>query len=191
MNRLSGFFDRLKKTIAGLLSFLREKLKGKGPLLLPLWYGYGMLINSLQRGIDQTFGSGNEGQSLFEWNPILNLLAVFTPFGLGFTAFLAGMTFLFSKRGYDWLSGEKTVHDPRGFDILSDGVHGTGGWMAEAEISKVLETGSAEELTGTILGKLIPTGSAYRRYSLRAGMPDSIPGIFSSMVHLAQENHAA
>ena len=34
-----------------------------------------------------------------------------------------------TKKGYIWFSGYKYTHDPRGFDILPDGTHGTSGFQ--------------------------------------------------------------
>ena len=49
---------------------------------------------------------------------------------------------LYSKQGYRWFSGFKGQRDSRGFDILPDGTHGTGGWMErrQLEVNRLLRT---------------------------------------------------
>ena len=63
-----------------------------------------------------------------------NLFVVFTPFGLGVSAFIALMVCLITKKGYSWFSGYKYIRDPRGFDILPDGTHGTSGFCTPKEL---------------------------------------------------------
>ncbi len=125
-------------------------------LLLVGWYFYGMLIHSVRLGIDSTFHTPGtpEVQSLWVLNPITNLLAIFTPTGLGVTFFCAVMVCLLSKKGYHWLSGCKVQRDPRGFDIVAEGTHGTGGWWTKrAEIEKLIDIGPPEKLEGVLIGK--------------------------------------
>ncbi len=152
--RLSKEIEKLENRAEGLIKDkwkqAAKKLAGKRLLLLAVWYFLGMLINSIDRSV---FGR-NAGKSLWEWNPILNLAAVFTPAGLGVLFFCGVMAFLYSKKGYRWFSGYKAQHDSRGFDILPDGTHGTGGWMGKKEMEAIFEIGMPDRLAGTILGKL-------------------------------------
>ena len=87
------------------------------------------------------------------FNPFKNLIAPFTPFGLGVTAVVVLLICLITKKGYSWLSGYKFVKDKRGFDILPDGTHGTSALWDRRERARILETGPVEQLTGTVLGK--------------------------------------
>lgn len=75
------------------------------------------------------------------------------------------MICLFTKKGYDWFSGNKLTQDPRGFDIVAEGTHGTSGWMPKAEINEVVHLGKVGELSGTILGKLIEDAEDDDRYA--------------------------
>lgn len=130
-------------------------MKRYAPLILAGWYFYGMFINSISLGIAKTFPkSGQEPiTSIWTANPIRNLLAVFTPTGLGVTFFCVLMACLITKKGYNWFSGYHFKRDPRGFDILPDATHGTSGWMSRKAMEAVLTIGAASELDGTILGK--------------------------------------
>lgn len=115
-----------------------------------------MLINSVRLGIDSTFHSPGtaEVKSIWVMNPFKNLLAVFTPTGLGVTFFCIIMVCLITKKGYNWLSGYKFERDPRGFDIVAEGTHGTGGWWTKrAEIEKLIDIGPPETLEGVLIGK--------------------------------------
>ena len=51
-------------------------------------------------------------------------------------------------------SGYKYTHDPRGFDILPDGTHGTSGFLTEKEMREFLELSPAGKAEGMILGKV-------------------------------------
>lgn len=118
------------------------------------WYFYGMLINSIRLGIDSTFAiDGSAPETIWVADPFRNFLAVFSPTGLAVTAVTALLICLITKKGYNRLSGYKTVKDPRGFDILPDGTHGTSTFMTLREMRALLETGAAAALTGTIYGK--------------------------------------
>lgn len=144
--RLSRSFERLG----------RKKLKTYGLLLVAGWYIYGMLVNSIILGISQTFPkAGSEPvDSIWVINPIRNLLAVFTPTGLGVSFFSILMICLITKKGYNWFSGYKFKRDSRGFDILPDATHGTSGWMERKDMEKLMDIGPVEKLDGTIIGKL-------------------------------------
>lgn len=115
-----------------------------------------MLINSVRLGIDNTFhipGTA-EVKSIWVLSPIKNLLAVFTPTGLGVTFFCILMVCLVTKKGYNWLSGYRFQRDPRGFDIVAEGTHGTGGWWTRrAEIEKLIDIGPPEKLEGILIGR--------------------------------------
>ncbi len=114
-------------------------------------YFYGMLINSIARGISSTFGTSEE--SLWEFNPVLNWAALFTPTGLAVSAISVVFIILFSKKGYHWLSGYRFDKDKRGFDILPDGTHGTSGWMKRDELESVCDAGEINTVKTTLLGK--------------------------------------
>ena len=163
MFRLSDKLARLEDRISGRwgkkLERFFDKHKGKWKLYIPLilcgWYFYGMFINSLHLGISSTFNSGGEPvESIWVADPVRNLLAVFTPTGLGVTAVSILLACLVTKKGYIWFSGYKFIRDKRGFDILPDGTHGTSGFMSKKEQEKILESGPIEKLDGTLLGKL-------------------------------------
>lgn len=117
------------------------------------WYFYGMIVNSVRLGIRQSFDVESDIASIWVVNPFRNLIAPFTPTGLGLTAALLVLACLLTRRGFNWLSGYHPVHDKRGFDILPDGTHGTSRFMKPEEMKAVLETGRLDDLTGTIYGK--------------------------------------
>ena len=163
MFRLSEKLARLEDRISGRwgkkLERFFDRRKGKWKFYIPLglfcWYFYGMLINSVHLGIKSTFNAtGEPVGSIWVVNPFRNLLAVFTPTGLGVTAICFILFCLITKKGYIWFSGYKFVRDKRGFDILPDGTHGTSGFMSKKEQEKILLTGPIKELSGTLLGKL-------------------------------------
>jgi type IV secretion system protein VirD4 len=110
-----------------------------------------MIINSIARGIRSTFGASEE--SIWEFNPVLNWAALFTPAGLAVTAVSVVFAVLFTKKGYHWLSGYRFEKDKRGFDILPDGTHGTSGWMRREELEAVCDVGEIKTVTSTLLGK--------------------------------------
>lgn len=113
-----------------------------------------MFVNSLRLGIARTFNStGEEIGSIWALNPFKNLFAIFTPFGLVTTLVAVLLTCLITKKGYIWFSGYKYIRDPRGFDILPDGTHGSSGFLKESELGAFLETGSAQTVSGMMLGK--------------------------------------
>lgn len=120
-------------------------------------YFYGMFVSSIDLGIQSTFSKPGQEEikSIWVLNPIKNLVAIFTPVGLGVTFFLVLIICLITKKGYNWFSGYKFKRDPRGFDILNDGTHGTGGWIDRKDLENVMHIGTTNELTGTILGKIV------------------------------------
>ena len=113
-----------------------------------------MFVNSLRLGIAWTFNrTGEEIESIWVLNPFKNLFAIFTPFGLVTSLVASLLTCLITKKGYIWFSGYKYTRDPRGFDILPDGTHGSSGFLTESELASFLETGSAQTVGGMMLGK--------------------------------------
>jgi len=133
----------------------------KGKLWMYVFFGvlglylYGMFVNSIKIGMENTFSTaGTSAQPLLEWNPFLNLAALFSPIGLGVTFITVLLTMLVTKKGYRLLSGNKSIKDKRGFDILPDGTHGTSGFMSRKEMPAVIDLGKPEDISGTIFGKL-------------------------------------
>ncbi len=166
MPRLSKLIEKLSHTVEKGESRVEKKAgrwysrhKGRLAFYIPLalvgWYVYGMFLNSLDRGIRTTFpANGKIVESIWVFNPFLNWLKPFTPFGLGVTAVCALLICLITKKGYNRFSGYKFTRDKRGFDILPDGTHGTSGFMSKKERALILDTGSVAELDRTVLGKL-------------------------------------
>ena len=158
MPRLSKLVEKLEDRLSGKWGRWYARHKAKLPVYIPLglgaWYLYGMFVNSLRLGKQSVFNTTGEViESIWVFNPFKNLIAPFTPFGLGVTAVIVLLICLITKKGYSWLSGYKFVKDKRGFDILPDGTHGTSGFMDRRERARILETGPVEQLTGTVLGK--------------------------------------
>ncbi len=96
--------------------------------------------------------TGEEIKSIWVLNPFKNWGAVFTGFGI-VTTLVIVLIICLTKKGYIWFSGYKYTHDPRGFDILPDGTHGTSGFLAEKEMREFLELSPAGKTEGMILGK--------------------------------------
>lgn len=158
MPRLSKLIEKLEDRLSGKWGRWYARHKAKLPVYIPLglgaWYLYGMFVNSLRLGKQSVFNTTGEViESIWVFNPFKNLIAPFTPFGLGVTAVIALLICLITKKGYSWLSGYKFVRDKRGFDILPDGTHGTSGFMDKKERARILETGPVDQLAGTVLGK--------------------------------------
>ena len=125
------------------------------PFALVIWYFYGMFLNSLRRGTESTFHLAREEvESIWVFNPFQNWFVLFTPYGFGVTAVIALLICLITKKGYIWFSGYKFTRDPRGFDILPDGTHGSSGFLTEKEMRTFLEVGPVHEVSGMKLGKL-------------------------------------
>lgn len=126
-----------------------------------------MFVNSLRLGIAWTFNrTGEEIESIWVLNPFKNLFAIFTPFGLVTSLVAALLTCLITRKGYIWFSGYKYTRDPRGFDILPDGTHGSSGFLTESELASFLETGSAQTVGGMMLGKFKRHPDDPDRYAL-------------------------
>ena len=146
--------DRLENKLGGWYERHREKLPVYVPTGIILLYFYGMFLNSVRLGIDQTFHDP-EGkiESIWVFDPLRNVFAILTPTGIVTTAVMALLFCLATKKGYLWFSGYKYKRDPRGFDILQDGTHGTSGFLTEKEMRTFLELGSPQEVKGMLLGK--------------------------------------
>lgn len=113
-----------------------------------------MFLNSIRLGTAATFHTaGEEVKSIWVFNPFLNWLVLFTPFGLGTTLVILLLICLITKKGYIWFSGYKFIRDPRGFDILPDATHGSSGFLTKKELGEFLELGSVTEVKGMMLGK--------------------------------------
>jgi len=160
MFRISHHIEKLEARLDRKIGRFLNRNKGKlwkyGIIGGPALYFYTMFVNSVRLGISSTFAAaGSEPvKSIFEWNPFKNLLALFTPTGLGVTFIVVLMTLLVNKKGYHMLSGYKYDRDKRGFDVLPDGTHGTSGFMKRKEMDAILEYGEVSKLKGTILGKI-------------------------------------
>ena len=159
MPKLSDYIARLESRVENkvgrLLSRHRSRIKAYTLLAVVLWYFYGMFINSIRLGISATFNAAGEDiGSIWIVNPVKNFLAVFTSTGLSVTAASILLFCLMTKKGYKWFSGYKYSRDPRGFDILSDGTHGTSGFMTPKEMGPILNMDSIEATEGTVIGKL-------------------------------------
>ena len=160
MPRLSKLIEKIEDRLANKWGCWYERNKARVPLYAVLggigWYLYGMFLNSLKLGKESVFNTTGEViESIWVFNPFKNLFAVFTPFGLGVSAFIALMVCLITKKGYSWFSGYKFTRDARGFDILPDGTHGTSGFAAKKELAEHLELGSAEEVKPAQLYKIM------------------------------------
>ena len=158
MPRLSKLLEKLEDRLENKLGGWYERHKEKVPVYIPtgliLLYFYGMLLNSIRLGIDQTFHDPEgEIKSIWVFNPLKNIFAILTPTGLAATAVMVLLFCLATKKGYLWFSGYKYKRDPRGFDILPDGTHGTSGFLTEKELRSFLELGSPQEVKGMLLGK--------------------------------------
>ena len=160
MRRPSKLLEELEDKIAQKCGPWYDRHKKKFPIYIPLgltaWYFYGMFLNSLKLGTALTFCPPGETppESIWVLNPFRNLLALFTPFGLGVTAVIVLLICLITKKGYIWFSGYKYTHDPRGFDILPDATHGSSGFLTKKEMADFLELGPVQEVQGMMLGKL-------------------------------------
>lgn len=169
------YMQKISKQIEKLEGYIMKKMK-KNSLLKKIkkhmllfilgLYFYGMFVNSIALGIASTFPKeGNlPVKSIWELNPIKNLAAIFTPVGVGVTFFCVLIICLITKKGYHWFSGYRFKRDPRGFDIIPEGTHGTSGWIDRKALENVMMTGVPKELTGTILGKLQEDGEETAEY---------------------------
>ena len=159
MFRLSKLLEKLEDKLDARFKSWFARNKVKLPMRIPAviigWYFYGMFLNSLRLGIASTFHQTDEEiQSIWVLNPFKNWGAVFTGFGIVTTLVIILIICLITKKGYIWFSGYKYTHDPRGFDILPDGTHGTSGFLTEKEMREFLELSPAGKTEGMILGKV-------------------------------------
>lgn len=158
MPRLSKLLEKLEDTVEARCGLWFRRHLRKLPVYIPLglagWYVYGMLLNSMRLGIDAVFYGGGDIRDIWVLDPIRNWLAVFSGFGLKATAFFALMFCLVTRRGYQWFSGYKYTRDPRGFDILPDGTHGSSGFLTKKEMADFLEIGTISDVSGMLLGKI-------------------------------------
>lgn len=105
MPRLSKLIEKIEDRLANKWGCWYERNKARVPLYAVLggigWYLYGMFLNSLKLGKESVFNTTGEAvESIWVFNPFKNLFAVFTPFGIGVTAFIALMVCLITKKGY-------------------------------------------------------------------------------------------
>lgn len=114
-------------------------------------YLYGIVIYSF-RAAFTNFMNGT-AHSVFTLNPIKCFGAVFTPQGFGVVFFLFIMYALISGKWIHLITGVKITKDKRNFFVSNEGTHGTSGWMTKKEQEKILESGSADDLTCPILCK--------------------------------------
>ena len=80
-------------------------------------YGMRLMGDGLKSGASDAVKSAMEKVTN---TPLVGFLL-----GLGVTAVILLLVCLITKKGYSWFSGYKFTRDPRGFDILPDGTHGT------------------------------------------------------------------
>ena len=153
MYRLSEKLKVLEDKINGFFSKQKDKLPKLILLGTVILYFYGMVVRLIGVGALNFRNATNE--EWFTLNPFKNIGAIFTPYGIMITLFIVLMYCLFTKKGYQLLSGYKTVKDKeRGIEILLEGTHGTSGWMNKNELSEVLEKGDLDSLDETLFGKL-------------------------------------
>ena len=127
MFHLSEKIKKLEDKLAGAASKHKKRIPVYIVMGLLALYFYGILLRFIGIGA-LNFRTGAE-EAWFTWNPIRNILAIFTPYGILITLFLVIMYCLFSKKGYALISGYRTVRDKeRGIELLPEGTHGTSGW---------------------------------------------------------------
>ena len=159
MPRLSKLLEKIEDLAANRWGSWYERNKARVPLYAVLgglgWYFYGMLLNSLRLGKESVFHmTGEKVESIWVLNPFKNFFVVLTPFGLGTTAVIILLICLLTRKGYKWFSGSHFTRDPRGFDILPEGTHGTSGFATKRELGEHLELGGVGEVTGMLLGRI-------------------------------------
>lgn len=141
-DKAESFYTKHKKELPKLIA-----------IGITVLYVYGMVVRSISVGIRQVWAGSKE--ALFTLNPFKNILSIFTAEGLMITLFIIIIYCLFTKRGYQMLSGYKTVRDKkRKIEILDEGTHGTSGWLDKKELPTILETGGLDVLSNTLFGKL-------------------------------------
>ncbi len=153
MFRLLEKLKALEDKLNGFISKQKERLPKLILLGIVILYFYGMVVRLVGVGVMNFRNATTE--EWFTLNPFRNIGAIFTPYGMMITIFVVLMYCLFTKKGYQLLSGYKTVRDKeRGIEILPEGTHGTSGWMNKNELLEVLEKGELDSLEETLFGKL-------------------------------------
>lgn len=171
MHRLSNAVKALEDKAEAFWKKHRSEMPRYCASAAVLIYCYSMIVHSVVVGIDNIWNDGSG--ELFTWNPFENLASVFTPQGLGMTFFLVIMYCLFSKKGFSFLSGYKTIRDKeRGIEILPEGTHGTAIWMDKKRAKEVLEVGTLSQVTAPLFGRL-PSGE-YVGLKKMPGMNENI-----------------
>ncbi len=150
---LAKLEDRLNKKLGKFLDRHKGKFKFYIPIILIADYFYGMFVNSIRLGLQQTWGP-EAVESIWVTDPIMNLIAIITPTGIVVTLVIILLACLLTKKGYVFLSGYKYTHDKRGFDIIPDSTHGSAHFMERKEMEKFLEVGSIADTDSILLGKL-------------------------------------
>ena len=153
MSRILMFVQKYKSKIKDIWKRNQKRLPTYIFLFIAGLYLYGFLVHSIVTGIDNVWQKREN--DLFTWNPVENVGSIFTVRGIGTTGFLILMYCLSSKKGYNLISKFKITKDKeRGFEILSEGTHGTSGWLNKSEIEKILNVSSLNSMTETLFGKL-------------------------------------
>ena len=174
MPRLSKLIEKLEDRLEPYVGPWYERRKKKLPLYtaggLVGWYLYGMFLNSIKLGTAATFHKSGEEvvESIWVFNPFRNWFVLFTPFGLGVTAVIVLLICLVTRKGFNWLSGNKLTHDARGFDITGEGTHGSSGFLTKKEMTGFLEVGAVSEVKGMMLGKIKKRPDDPDKYALYA-----------------------
>lgn len=174
MPRLSKLIEKLEDWLEPHVGPWYERHKKRLPLYitggLVGWYFYGMLLNSIKLGTAATFHKSGEEvvESIWVFNPFRNWFVLFTPFGLGVTAVIVLLICLVTRKGFNWLSGNKLTHDARGFDITDEGTHGSSGFLTKKEMTGFLEVGPVSEVKGMMLGKIKKRPDDPDKYALYA-----------------------
>ena len=148
MPRLSKLLEKIEDLAANRWGSWYERNKARVPLYAVLgglgWYFYGMLLNSLRLGKESVFHmTGEKVESIWVLNPFKNFFVALTPFGLGTSAVIVLLICLLTRKGYKWFSGYHFTRDPRGFDILPEGTHGTSGFATRKESSASIWSSAA------------------------------------------------
>ena len=150
MFQLSKIVEKAEQKVGSKYKKYRNKIPRAMALCLFGLYFYGMLICSIDNGIKSTFGDSNE--TLLSWNPLTNILSVFSPTGLGVSFIILILFLLITKRGYSLISGYKTIKDKeRGIEILPEGTHGTSGWMPKTDMLKTFDVGTINSIKTPLL----------------------------------------
>jgi type IV secretion system protein VirD4 len=96
---LAGAEAKLSGKLSARFPKLKTRWKSYIPLVLAVWYFYGMLVNSVRLGIRSTFGDGEPPARVWIASPFKNLLAVFTIEGVVIAAVGFLLVCLITKKG--------------------------------------------------------------------------------------------